>query len=216
MNRIIQLTSFVIFTLLLFSFIANKGPKPLKICAKAPMSDLKMKNIDGTELSLNDAKLKNGIIVVFSCNTCPFVVGMDEFHGWEKEYNDLNKLAESNDLGFVLVNSNEVNRENVDSVEKMIEKAKSANYTMPYLVDVNSELANAFGAKTTPHVYMFNSEMKLVFMGSIDNSWDPKRSSDEAYLKNAIKEMSSGKINVSESNPRGCSIKRVSTDKNKV
>lgn len=213
MNRIIQLTSFALFTLLLLSFIATKSPKPLKIGSKAPLTDLKMKNIEGNELSLNDAKLKNGIIVVFSCNTCPFVVGMDEFPGWEKDYNDLNELAKSNDLGFVLVNSNEVNRENVDSVEKMIEKAKGANYTMPYLVDANSELANAFGAKTTPHIYMFNSEMKLVFMGSIDNSWDPKRNADEAYLKNAIKELSSGKITVPESSPRGCSIKRVSIEK---
>jgi len=212
MKRIIQLAPLVIGALLFFSFAGDKGQKSIKIGAKAPLADVKMKNIDGNELSLNDAKLKNGLVVVFSCNTCPFVVGMDDFPGWEKDYNDLNKIAKANDLGFVLVNSNEAKREGDDSLEKMIEKAKKASYTMPYLVDVNSALANAFGAKTTPHVYLFNADMKLVYMGSIDNSWDSKRSSDEAYLSNAISQMSTGKIAVSESDPRGCSIKRVKVD----
>lgn len=212
MKRIIQLSPVIISAILFFSFAGDKGPKSLKIGAKAPLTDVKMKNIDGSELSLNDVKLKNGLVVVFSCNTCPFVVGNDDFPGWEKDYNDLNKIAKANELGFILVNSNEAKREGEDSIDKMIEKAKKANYTMPYVVDVNSEMANAFGAKTTPHVYLFNSDMKLVFMGSIDNTWDSKRTSDEAYLQNAISQMSKGKIEVSESDPRGCSIKRVKVD----
>lgn len=213
MKRILQIAPVLLSTIFFFSFAGEKSPKTLKTGAKAPLSDVKMKGIDGNELSLNDAKLKNGLIVVFSCNTCPFVVGMDEFPGWEKDYNDLKKLADANDLGFVLVNSNEAKRENDDSLEKMIEKAKKANYTMPYLVDVNSELANAFGAKTTPHVFMFNGDMKLVFKGAIDNSWDTKRASEETYLKNAINQTGTGKVEVAESDPRGCSIKRVNVDK---
>ena len=209
MKRIAQIVPLFIGTLLFLSFTSDKGQKSLKIGAKAPMADVKMTGINAQDLSLNDVKLKNGLIVVFSCNTCPFVVGMDDFAGWEKDYNELHSLAKANEIGFVLVNSNEAKRSGDDSLEKMEVKAKVANYTMPYLVDENSKLANAFGAKTTPHVYYFDAEMKLVYIGSIDNSWDSKREKDEAYLKNAITQYQLGKIETKESNPVGCSIKRV-------
>lgn len=209
MKRIAQIVPLFIGTLLFLSFTSDKGQKSLKIGAKAPMADVKMTGINAQDLSLNDVKLKNGLIVVFSCNTCPFVVGMDDFAGWEKDYNELHSLAKANEIGFVLVNSNEAKRSGDDSLEKMEVKAKVANYTMPYLVDENSKLANAFGAKTTPHVYYFDAEMKLVYIGSIDNSWDSKREKDEAYLKNAITQHQLGKIETKESNPVGCSIKRV-------
>lgn len=212
MKRIAQIVPLLIGTVLLLSFTADKGQKSLKIGAKAPMSEVKMLAVGGEKIALNDAKMKNGLIVVFSCNTCPFVVGMDEFPGWEKDYNELNALATSNEIGFVLVNSNEAKRAGDDSFEKMEEKAKNAGYTMPYLVDEHSKLANAFGAKTTPHVYYFDSELKLVYVGSIDNTWDSKRTNDEAYLKNAISQHQLGKITTKESNPVGCSIKRVASN----
>jgi len=194
----------------LMSFSRDKGTQELKLGAKAPMSDLKMKNIDGSELSLVDAKKAKGLIVVFSCNTCPFVVGTEDFPGWEKDYNSLAKLAAEKDLGFILVNSNEAKRTGVDSIDEMKIKAKDRGYTMPYLVDENSVLADAFGAKTTPHVYMFNADLKLVYMGSIDNSWDSKRESDVPYLQNAMNEMLNGKVSENETKPVGCSIKRAS------
>jgi hypothetical protein len=81
---------------------------------------------------------------------------------------------------------------------------------MPYLVDENSKLANAFGAKTTPHIYFFNAEMNLVYTGSIDNIWDNKRKTDVPYLKNAIEAVGNGKkIKTDNTPPKGCSIKRV-------
>ena len=81
---------------------------------------------------------------------------------------------------------------------------------MPYLIDKNSQLADAFGARTTPHVYLLNQKMELIYTGAIDNKVDGKRSSDENYLKNAIEAASSGKeIELATTPPRGCSIKRV-------
>ena len=80
---------------------------------------------------------------------------------------------------------------------------------MPYLVDVNSQLANALKAITTPHIYMFNADMELVYVGSIDNIWDSKRKSDEPYLKNAIQALGEGKkIKTANTAAKGCSIKR--------
>lgn len=81
---------------------------------------------------------------------------------------------------------------------------------MPYLLDKNSELADAFGARTTPHVFLLNQKMELMYTGAIDNKVDGKRSSDENYLKNAIEAANSGKeIEITSTPPRGCSIKRI-------
>ena len=196
--------------LLLTSFTrGDKGPKPLKIGKTAPKQELAMAGVDGLSKSLNDCKGENGLLVIFSCNSCPFVVGTDKFAGWEVQYNDMAKIAAAGNIGTVLINSNEAKREGDDSLEAMKLRSTEKGYTMPYLVDKDSELANAFGAKTTPHVYLFNKEMKLVYSGSIDNSWDSKRTEELAYLKSALEQLTKGeKIAENNTVPRGCSIKR--------
>jgi peroxiredoxin len=183
--------------------------KGLEIGDKAPLSDQQLKNIDDKSHSLNDLKADNGLVVVFSCNTCPFVVGSENFIGWEVQYNQLASVASTNKFGFVLINSNEGKRENEDSFEAMQKQAKEKKYTMPYLLDKNHELADAFGAKTTPHVYVFDKEMKLIYQGAIDNTVDGKRKNDDLYLINLMNEVVSNTVvKVNTTPPRGCSIKR--------
>ncbi|NBR14645.1 MAG: thioredoxin family protein [Flavobacteriales bacterium] len=190
--------------------IINSTFGQLKLKDKATFSGVKMQNTQGESISLNDAKREKGLIVVFSCNTCPFVVGTPDFPGWERQYNDLYALATKNNIGFVVVNSNEGKRANVDSFEEMVKHAQEKGYQMPYLLDEKSELANAFGAKTTPHVFFFNGDMSLIYMGSIDNIWDNKRTSDIPYLPNAIQAQSEGKkLKPNSTPPKGCSIKRL-------
>lgn len=185
-------------------------PKPLKTGKVAPLRDVKMKNIDGTMLSLDDLKQTNGLVVVFSCNTCPFVVGNDKFPGWEVQYNALKADAAQKEIGFVLINSNEAKRGKEDSFEEMVKHAAAKSYSMPYLVDENSRLANAFGAKTTPHVYAFNKDMKLVYSGAIDNTWDTKRTADVAHLTPVLASLAKQeKVKEKSTTPRGCSIKRI-------
>lgn len=213
MKRIAPIFTLILAAALLYSFVPGKDKGMLKIGAKATMTDVRMKSIDGNEYALSDLKKEQGLIVVFSCNTCPFVVGSSNFEGWEKDYNDLNVLAKENKLGFVLINSNEAKRDNEDSYEAMKKHAAAANYSMPYLVDKESKLADAYGAKTTPHVFFFDADMELVYMGSIDNTWDTKRDNDIPYLKNAIGEVGAGKkVKLNQSEPRGCSIKRVAVE----
>ena len=137
-------------------------------------------------------------------------VGSDNFEGWEKQYNDLNKFAANYGFKMVLINSNEAKRDHDDSPDAMKKRAKEKGYTMPYLIDKNSELADAFGARTTPHVFLLNQKMELIYTGAIDNKVDGKRSSDENYLKNAIEAVTSDKeITTNSTPPRGCSIKRM-------
>lgn len=197
------------FPLLLGSFISSEE-KGFEIGDKAPLVAHEMKDLRGNLLSLKKSVSKSGLVIVFSCNTCPFVVGSQEFKGWERQYNELADFAEENGFGFILVNANEAKRDNDDSMEAMQKRATEKKYKMPYLLDSNSTLANAFGAKTTPHVFVLNANFELTYKGSIDNSWDTKRMKDIAYLKTAISEMAAGnKITTPETAPKGCSIKRI-------
>lgn len=193
-----------------FTIIRPDEHTGLKIGDKAPLSSVEMKGTDDQAYTLEKLVGKKGLIVVFSCNTCPFVVGSENFAGWEIQYNDLYKQASDAGVGFVLVNSNEAKRDGDDSMEAMKTRAAEKGYTMPYVVDAQSALANAFGAKTTPHVYFFNENMELIYQGAIDNTVDGKRKEDIPYLQNALRNHVSGKtITENTTPPRGCSIKRV-------
>lgn len=195
------------------AFTAN-DPETLAIGAKAPKADLKMEDISGKKYSLNDLKKENGLLVIFTCNTCPFVVGNEErkSEGWDRRYPELQKYADEHKIGMVLVNSNEAKRKDGDSMADMKSHAKERGYDhSKYLLDKNSELANAFFARTTPHVYLFDKDMKLVYKGAIDDNVGNSKEVKEAYLKNAISEVAQGKkVSNPETKPVGCSIKRVS------
>jgi peroxiredoxin len=202
------LFALIAFPLAFLSFTSTEETK-FEVGDQAPMLEYEMANCKEGSNTIRKAAKKNGVVVVFSCNTCPFVVGNKGFEGWEKQYNDLYEHAKKNDMGFILVNSNEAKRDNEDSPSEMVKHAKEAKYKMDYLIDTNSELANAFGAKTTPHVFVLNAEFTLVYKGTIDNSWDTKREQDIQYLKPAIEALVNGKkIMTTETAPKGCSIKR--------
>lgn len=209
MNKIIIISLILSISLLGMSFLEDKKIETLPIGSKAPLQDYEMKSTSGEKLNIKSQLDENGLIVVFSCNTCPFVIGSESFPGWEKDYNELNKISNQNDMGFVLINSNEAKRKKGDGLKDMIKRSKEKEYEMPYLVDVNHKLADSFGAKTTPHIFMFDKNMTLIYEGSIDNTWKPKFDQKETYLIDAIKAHSDNKeIKLNKTAPKGCSIKR--------
>lgn len=183
----------------------------LAIGEKAPMSTSPLLGVDGTSHTLLNLKGDNGLLVIFSCNTCPFVVGNGaKTEGWEGRYNGLAELAESLKIGMVLVNSNEAKREGDDSFTAMKNHARDAEYAMPYVVDEGSKLANACGARTTPHVYLFDSNLELAYRGSIDDNVNRSEEVTERYVEMAMTRMAEGKkIKTAETKAVGCSIKRV-------
>lgn len=191
---------------LLFGF-SLPGNEMLEIGDKAPLQDLKMEDVMTKKtLSLQDLKKENGLLVIFSCNTCPFVLG------WEDQYPGLGELAAKNNIGMVLVNSNEAKRQDDDSAEEMREHYKQAGYNTPYVIDKNHQLADAFGGKTTPHVFLFNENMELVYRGSINDKFEERGTTDASkfYLKDAINAMATGqKPDPATTRQIGCSIKRV-------
>ena len=175
----------------------------IEIKDEMPNMDYEMKSVNGISYSLNNLKEKNGIIILFTCNTCPFVVK------WEDRYKLLEELAKKNNIGLVYINSNYKKRDGDDSYEEMKKHAKKMNYRFPYLLDEKSKLANSFGAKTTPHIFMFNSNLQLAYKGAIDDNYEDINKVKEFYLEDAIKQLVKGKrIKISETKPVGCSIKR--------
>jgi thioredoxin-related protein len=178
----------------------------LKIGEKLPDSDKMTCATTGNSADLNGLTGENGILVIFSCNTCPFVVA------WEDRYHMVSKLAKENKIGYVLVNSNYNNRNGVDSFNAMKEHAKTNKYDWAYLLDDESAVANAFGAQTTPHVFLFDKNKKLVYKGTIDDNHKDAKQVKEFYLKDALNNLGNGKeITNKETRNVGCSIKRKTT-----
>ena len=176
----------------------------LPIGSEMPKADVKMKDISGKEISLQDAKKKNGLLVMFSCNTCPYVIKNQE------RTKEICKYATDNNIGVVIVNSNEAQRSSDDSYNAMKEYAQSQGYKWYYVVDQNSSLADAFGANRTPENFLFDKTGKLVYHGAIDDNPTDASSVTRKHLKEAISEMVNDKdIAVKTSRSVGCTIKRL-------
>jgi thioredoxin-related protein len=200
MKKLITFSLVAVVGLLAFNSLNE-----LPIGADLPKADVKMKDISGKEVSLKDAKKANGLLVMFSCNTCPYVVKN------QQRTNEICKYALENNIGVVLVNSNEGQRDGDDSFEAMKKYAQAQGYKWYYTVDKNSELADAFDANRTPENFLFNKDGKLVYHGAIDDNPSDANSISRKHLREAINEMLNGKdVSVKTSRSVGCSIKRVS------
>ena len=175
----------------------------LEIGAAIPKADYKMLDVNGKEVTLADVKGENGLLVMFSCNTCPYVKLS------ETRIREVAAFAKRNKIGVIVVNSNEAQREAEDSYDEMKKYAKAQGYDFSYVVDKNSQLANAFGATRTPHVFLFDKK-GLVYRGAIDDNIKDATAVKESFLKDAIVAVGVGKpVKVNSTKSVGCSIKRV-------
>lgn len=175
----------------------------LPIGSSIPMPDVKMKNIKGDMVSMKDALKKNGVLVMFTCNTCPFVIKN------QARTKEICKYALENKLGIILINSNEGQRNDEDSYEAMKKYAAEQGYNWYYVVDKDNMVADAFGANRTPECFLFNKDAKLFYHGAIDDNPTDAGNVKRHHLKEAIDELVAGKeITVKESRSVGCSIKR--------
>jgi len=146
---------------------------------------------------------KNGLLVIFSCNTCPFVVKNESVTKQTIQY------AKEHNVGVVIINSNEAKREGDDSFGAMKAYAAKQGYSVPYLEDKGSKLADAFGANHTPEIFLFNSQNKLVYKGAMNDNPGNPESAKVVYINNAIDAMIAGKtIDPNATKSIGCSIKR--------
>lgn len=185
------------------AFMPAVNPE-MEIGTPMPNADTKMQDVSGKEVSLADSKGENGLLVMFSCNTCPYVKLS------ESRIKELGAFTKQNKVGMILINSNEAQRAEEDSFDAMKAYAKAQGYTFSYVLDKNSNLANAFGATRTPHCFLFDKSGKLVYRGAIDDNIKEANDAKEHYLKDAITAIATGKaIKMNSTKSVGCSIKRV-------
>ena len=174
----------------------------LEIGSTMPLKDLELADISGKNITLANAKGDAGTLVVFSCNTCPWVIR------WEDRYVSLANTYAQKGIGMIAVNSNAARFGSEDSLEEMLEHAKNNGYNFPYAQDPESELASAFGATKTPHIYLFNGDDKLVYRGAIDDNAKNAKKVDVPFLANAIDALLAGTpVNPQTTKALGCSIK---------
>ena len=174
----------------------------LEIGKKMPGMDYPLLGIDGKNITLGDIKGATGTLVIFSCNTCPWVLR------WEDRYVSIANRYSQKGIGMIAINSNASRFKGDDSLDKMLKHASENNYNFPYAQDPDSRLAKAFGATKTPHIYLFNEKSKLVYRGAIDDNARDANMVEENYLANAIDQMLDNKtIEKQVSKAIGCSIK---------
>lgn len=169
-------------------------------------ADFKLPGTDGKMVSMADYADAKGFIVVFTCNTCPYA------KLYEQRIIDLDKKYSGKGFPVIAINPNDLSKKPEDSMEEMAKLAKKKNYTFPYLRDDSQEIANAFGATKTPHIYILNKEsdgkLMVEFIGAIDDS--PREASDveETYVEDAIDALLKGeKPGVTTQKAIGCTIK---------
>ncbi len=198
----ILLTLLVAPFLSLLSFTVKADNLP--IGAPLPKAEIKLKDVTGQEITLKSAMKENGLLVMFSCNTCPVVVKN------QSRAKEICQYSLAKNVGVVLLNSNEANRSDEESLEAMKNYAKSQAYNWYYAVDKNNELADAFGANRTPECFLFDKNGKLVYHGAIDDNPTDENSVNRHHLKEAINELLSGKdVSIKETKSVGCNIKRM-------
>lgn len=156
---------------------------------------------DGKNYSLDSFSDKKLLVVIFSCNHCPYVQAYeDRIIEIQNDYKDV--------LSIVAISSNETVNYPEDSFEKMKERAEQKGFNFPYLFDETQDVAKEFGATHTPEIFLFDEDRKLAFHGKIDDNWQDPKNVKSKYLRNAIEELIAGKkVSVPETFTIGCTIK---------
>lgn len=167
-----------------------------------PMKTREMPATTDGSATIASVKGEKGTVVVFWCNTCPWV------KRYESRLVKQAKAYQAKGFGFIAINSNDAIGYPGDSIDEMKKQSSSGGYSFPYVVDEGSEMASAFGAKRTPQVFVFNSVDKLVYQGAIDDSpADPDKVEDD-YLAAALDSVASGGVvSPAETKAFGCTIK---------
>ncbi len=204
---IIMKKTALFFSLALLSAFAFWAFKPASNGYKVGDTaiDFSLKNVDGKMVSLKSMDKAKGFIVIFTCNHCPFSVKYeDRIIALNKKYADLG-------YPVVAINPNDVDKQPEDSFNKMVERAKEKSFNFPYLYDQTQEIAKAYGASRTPHVFLLKKngeKLKVEYIGAIDDNANDASSAKVKFLENAINELEAGSaVKQNFTKAIGCTIK---------
>ena len=172
----------------------------LKIGEKAIQFNLP--GVDGKQHSLGQYVGKNAVVVIFSCNHCPYV------RAWEDRMVQIQNEYANRGVQLIAINSNDVAKYPDDSFARMKERAREKKFTFPYLYDETQQTAHAYGAERTPEVFVFDKKSTLRYHGTIDDNYDDPTAVKKRYLRDALDAVLAEKtISETETRPVGCTIK---------
>ncbi|MFO7932544.1 MAG: thioredoxin family protein [Bacteroidales bacterium] len=164
-----------------------------------------LKNVDGTTVSLSDYSNQKGVILVFTCNPCPFA------KAYEQRIIRLHERYAPAGYPVVAINPNDEEVSPEDSFDKMKERASEENYPFPYLKDETQEVYQAYGATRTPHIYLLkyeDGEFMVTYVGAIDDNAMDASAVSKTYLEDAISDLQAGDMpDPAVTKAVGCTIK---------
>lgn len=182
----------------------------LTIFAQVKVGDIapsfSLKNVDGKLVSLDDYRSQKGVILIFTCNHCPYA------KAYEDRIISLDKQYRSKGFPVVAINPNDVSIVLEDSYENMQERAKEKGFTFPYLYDATQAVANAYGAERTPHVFLLKKsgdKFIVAYIGAIDDNYKDLSAVKVKYVEQAIEAVLAGKNpDPATTKAIGCTVKR--------
>ena len=172
----------------------------LSIGAKGP--DFDLPGVDGKFYSLETFRERKALVVVFSCNHCPYV------QAYENRLIAIQRDFERKGVALVAINSNEAKNYPEDNFQKMVARAKEIGFNFPYLRDERQEVADAYGAHYTPEIFLLDQERELQYTGRIDDNWQDAAKARSHDLRDAMNAVLSGSaVRNPETHAIGCTIK---------
>lgn len=169
-------------------------------------TDFKLKNVDEKMVSMSDYENAKGFIVIFTCNHCPFSIA------YEDRIIELDKQYKDKGYPVIAINPNNPEISKGDDFVSMQKRAKEKGFTFPYLFDDGQQIFPQYGATRTPHVFLLNKEnkeLKVAYIGAIDNNYSDATAVTEKYVEDAINALIEGKKpNPNFTKAIGCTIKK--------
>jgi peroxiredoxin len=172
----------------------------------ATARDFSLKNVDGKIISLKSFPDAKGVIVVFTCNHCPFA------KAYEDRIIALHKQYAPKGFPVIAINPNDPKASPEDAYDKMVQRAKDKAFPFPYIFDETQEIAKTYGATRTPHVYLLRKKnadtFEVAYIGAIDDNSEDAKAVKEKYVETAIAALTDGKVpSVNFTKAVGCTIK---------
>jgi peroxiredoxin len=158
--------------------------------------------VDGQPHALSDYEDKDVVVVVFTCNHCPYA------QAWEGRLIQAQVDYADQGVQFLAISSNDAEKYPADSFDAMKERARQQGYSYPYLYDESQEVAEAYGAERTPELFVFDQDRTLRYHGTIDDNYEDPGAVEHRYLRDALDAVLAGRRpTVTETPPVGCTIK---------
>jgi peroxiredoxin len=194
--------TFAFYVFVLFTFLSASAPSTYSI--GDTVEDFTLRNVDNRQISLYEQmKGKNGIIVVFTCNHCPYA------QLYEQRIIELHKKFNPKGFPVLAINPNSPLIVPEDSFEEMQKRAKLKKYPFLYLMDEKQEVYPRFGATRTPHVFVIDSNLVVQYIGAIDDNPESVTSIRNRYVENAINALLAGERPEPEfTRAVGCTVKK--------